>query len=220
MTRSFALSSIPLVLAVAACGPTGTPNTCTFNVQLNRHPGVFLGTGVPAAGGAVAVDVAATPTSCAVPTFTPDSWITITQQTPDHPETYVIAAAANSGGRRTGTASVGFQSLTVDQAGTGGSSCTFQLIPGASATFSSTGGTGAFVVVPSDQRCGWSTDRTSTGEDWSSEPRPLSGVGTMGVVFNVQSSTAAPQPPLPRQAGVTVRDSAAALVGTHQYQQQ
>jgi hypothetical protein len=74
--------------------------------------------------------------------------------------------------------------------------------------------------VASDQRCGWSADRTATGEDWSGEPRPGRGVGTTGIVFDVRSGTAAPQPPLPRQAAIRVSDSANTLVGSHGYAQQ
>ena len=63
-------------------------------------------------------------------------------------------------------------------------------------------------------------DRTSTGEDWSTEPSPNRGVGTAAIVFNVRSGTAAPQPPLPRQAEIRVTDSASAAVGAHVYAQQ
>jgi hypothetical protein len=208
------------VLAASSCTPAGTPGNCTFSVALAQHPGVFHGAGVPSAGGDFSVDVLASPSTCQVPTQTPDSWITITQEIPDRGLGFRITAAANAGSaRRTGTAYVGYQALTVDQAGTGGSGCTFQLIP-ASSSFTTAGGTGAFVVVPNDERCGWSAERTSTGEDWSSEPRPNRGVGTTGIVFGVRSGTSAPQPPLPRQAGIRVTDSANALVGTHGYAQQ
>ena len=143
-----------------------------------------------------------------------DSWITITQEVPDRAGFRITAAANTGSARRTGTAFVGFQALTVDQAGTGGSGCTFQLIPPNSA-FTATGGLGAFVVVPNDQRCGWRVDRTSTGEDWSTEASPIRGIGTAAIRFDVRSSTAAPQPPLPRQAEVRVTDSAGAPVGAH-----
>ena len=46
------------------------------------------------------------------------------------------------------------------------------------------------------------------------------GVGTTGIVFDVRSAASAPQPPLPRQAEIRVRDSAGAAAGAHQYQQQ
>jgi hypothetical protein len=75
-------------------------------------------------------------------------------------------------------------------------------------------------VVPNDQRCGWRVDRTSTGEDWSTEASPIRGIGTAAIRFDVRSSTAAPQPPLPRQAEVRVTDSAGAQVGAHAYAQQ
>ena len=128
------------LLASTGCGPTGTPANCTFTVQLAQHPGMFHGAGVPAAGGDYSVDVIANPATCQVPTQTPDSWITITQEVPDRGLGFRITAAANTGaGRRTGTAFVGFQALIVDQAGTGGSGCTFQLIPPNSA-FTATGG--------------------------------------------------------------------------------
>jgi hypothetical protein len=208
------------VLALSGCTPAGTPSNCTFTVQLAQHPGLFHGAGVPAAGGDFSVDVLVNPPACQVPTQTPDSWITITQEIPDRGLGFRITAAVNPGAaRRTGTAYVGYQALTVDQAGTGGSGCTFQLIP-ANSSFASSGATGAFVIVASDQRCGWSAERSSTGEDWSSEPRPNRGVGTMGIVFDVRSGTAAPQPPMPRQAEIRVRDSANALSGSHAYAQQ
>jgi hypothetical protein len=181
---------------------------------------MFHGAGVPAAGGDYSVDVLANPSTCQVPTQTPDSWITITQEIPDRGLGFRITAAANTGaGRRTGTAFVGYQALTVDQAGTGGSACTFQLIA-PNSSFTASGGLGAFVIVPSDQRCGWRVDRTSTGEDWSTEASPIRGVGTAAIRFDVRSATAAPQPPLPRQAEIRVTDSAAAAVGAHAYAQQ
>jgi len=208
------------ILALSGCTPAGTPSNCTFTVQLAQHPGMFHGAGVPAAGGDFSVDVLVNPPSCQVPTQTPDSWITITQEVPDRGLVFRITAAANPGAaRRTGTAYVGYQALTVDQAGTGGSGCTFQLIP-ASSSFTSSAATGAFVIVASDQRCGWSAERSSAGEDWSSEPRPNRGVGTMGLVFDVRSGAAAPQPPMPRQAEIRVRDSANAPAGSHAYAQQ
>jgi hypothetical protein len=203
---------------MAAWGCTnGTPTNCTFAVTLAQHPGVvFHGTGVPAGGGNYSVDVVPNPTSCAIPTQASDPWITIT---PDVSNRYQISAAANTGARRTGTAYVGYQALIVDQAGTTGSGCTFQLIP-ANSSYTTAGGTGAFVIVPNDQRCGWSADRSMSGEDWSSVPVPIRGVGTAAIVFNVQSGTAAPQPPLPRQAEIRVTDSANAAVGSHAYSQQ
>jgi hypothetical protein len=223
MARLLALITIVALVALASgCGPTGTPSNCTFSVQLAQHPGSgpFHGAGLPSAGGSFSVDVAVSPTSCAIPTYSPDSWITIAQEVPDRGLSYSITATANPGSaRRTGTANVGYQSLIVDQAGSSGSGCTFQLIPAAS-TFGPTGGTGAFVIVASDQKCGWDADRSQSGEDWSSVPRPNRGVGTTGLVFDVRSSTAASQPPLPRQAQIPVRDSAGAAAGSHQYQQQ
>ena len=208
------------VVAASSCTPSGTPTNCAFTVQLAQHPGMFHGAGVPAAGGDYSVDVLATPSTCQAPTQTPDSWISIAQETPDRGLGFRITAAANTGtSRRTGTAFVGYQALTVDQAGSGGSGCTFQLIP-ANSGFTTAGGTGAFVIVPNDQRCGWRVDRTSTGEDWSSEPGPMRGVGTTAIVFTVKSGTAAPQPPLPRQAEIRVTDSANAAVGAHAYAQQ
>jgi hypothetical protein len=200
----------------------GPPANCAYTVQLAQHPGSgpFHGAGVPSGGGSYSVDVTATPGTCPIPTSASDSWITITQEVPDRGLSYQIAAAANTGAsRRTGTAYVGYQALTVDQAGTGGSGCTFQVIPASTAS-TTAGGTGAFVVVASDPRCGWDAERSASGEDWSSEPRPNRGVGTAGIVFDVRSSTAAPQPPLPRQAEIRVRDSAAAAAGAHQYNQQ
>jgi hypothetical protein len=223
MTRLPAFT-VAIVLATLSwnCGPNSQqPSNCTYTVSLAQHPGtMFHGTGVPAAGGDYSVDVLGNPPNCAVPTYTADSWITITQETPDRGLGYRITAAANTGGsRRTGTAYVGYQPLIVDQAGMGGSGCTFQTIP-SSTMYTTAGATAAFAVVPSDQKCGWRAEPTSTGEDWSTEPSPARGVGNAALVFTVKSSTAAPQPPLPRQAEVRVSDSAGSQVGTYAYSQQ
>jgi hypothetical protein len=200
--------------------PNNPPTNCVYTVQLAQHPGPFRGAGVAAGGGDYSVDVLVNPSTCTVPTSASDPWITIAQEVPDRGLGYRITAAANTGAsRRTGTAYVGYQALTVDQAGTGGPGCTFQVIP-ASASYTTAGGTAAFVLVASDQQCGWKAEQTSTGEDWSSEPRPLRGVGTTGIVFDVRSSAAQPQPPLPRQAEVRVTNSADAPAGSYAYSQQ
>ena len=221
MPRTIAKVLVPaLLIATFGCQPTGTPAVCTYTVQLAQHPGPFRGAGVPAGGGSYSVDVIVNPSTCPVPTQSPNPWITITQEVPDRGLGYRITAAANTGAaRRTGTAYVGYQALTVDQAGTGGSGCTFQIIP-ASSSFATTGGTAAFVIVAADQQCGWDADRSASGEDWSSEPHPNRGVGTMAIVFDVRSAASANQPPLPRQAEIRVRDSAGAAAGSHQYAQQ
>jgi len=216
MVRSSVVPILATVL-LSGCGG-GTPVNCTYTVQLAQHFGPFHGTGVPAGGGDFSVDVVATPSTCPAPTYTPDSWITITQEVPDRGLGFRITAAANTGARRTGTAYVAYQALTVDQAGTGGSACTFQIIPGSS-SFAAAGGTAAFVVVPSDQRCGWATERSASGEDWSDEPGISRGLGTMGITFNVRAA-GANQPPLPRQAEVRIKDSAGVNVGSHTYNQQ
>ena len=161
----------------------------------------------------------ASPRSCEVPTSTPDSWITIEREIPDRGLGFRITAAANPGAaRRTGTAYVGNHALTVDQAGTAGSGCTFVMNPAAS-SFDVAGGAGAFVIEASDARCGWSVDRSAYGEDWSSNPTPVRGVGTTRIAFSVRSAAAAPQVPLPRQAEMRVTDSANAAAGSHAYEQ-
>jgi hypothetical protein len=220
MVRSSANLGIALVIAMSlsSCHPTGTPANCTYTVQLAQHVGPFRGTGVPAGGGDFSVDVVKNPYSCPVPTYTSDSWITITQEVPDRGLGFRITAAANTGGRRTGTGYVAYQALTVDQAGTSGSACTFQLIP-ASSSFTSAGGPAGFVVVPSDQHCGWKAERSASGEDWSDEPNVSRGLGTMGITFAVKAAGAS-QPSLPRQAEVRVMDSAGTTVGSFSYNQQ
>ena len=221
MHRTIAIV-VALAFAVVSWNCTPPPPTnCVYTVTLAQHPGVtFHGTGVPAGGGDYSVDVLVNPSTCQVPTYTPDSWITITPEAPDRGTGYRITAAANTGAaRRTGTAYVGYQPLTVDQGGTGGSGCTFQLIP-ANTQFAATGGTAGFALIASDQKCGWRAEPTSTGEDWSTEPNPGRGVGTDAVVFTVKSSVSQPQPPLPRSAEVRVSDSAGTPAAAYAYLQQ
>jgi hypothetical protein len=203
------------------CTPPAQTTNCVYTVSLAQHPGVlFHGTGVPAAGGDYSVDVVANPSTCAVATYSADSWITITPEVPDRGTGYRITAGANTGtARRTGTAYVGYQPFIVDQAGTGGSGCTFQLIP-SSAQFTTSGGRAAFALVASDQKCGWRAEQTSTGQDWSNQPNPDRGAGTTAVVFPVKPSASAPEPPVPRQAEVRVYDSAETQAASYSYSQQ
>jgi hypothetical protein len=76
--------AITLASLFWSCTPPAQTTNCVDTVSLAHHPGVlFHGTGVPAGGGDYSVDVVANPTTCAVPTYTADSWITITQEVPD-----------------------------------------------------------------------------------------------------------------------------------------
>ena len=75
--------AIALTLALLSWNCTPPPN-CVYTVSLAQHPGsMFHGTGVPAGGGDYSVDVLVNPSTCSVPTYTADPWITISQEVPD-----------------------------------------------------------------------------------------------------------------------------------------
>jgi len=103
------------VLSWNCTPPNNPPANCVYTVQLAQHPGPFRGAGVPAGGGDYSVDVLV---NLRLVRFQP------ARPTLDHD----CAGSAGSrlglphhrgrqhrAARRTGTAYVGYQALTVDQ---------------------------------------------------------------------------------------------------------
>jgi hypothetical protein len=124
--------------------------------------------------------------------------------------------------RRTGTATIARQTITVDQAGTGGSGCTFDVSP-AELTFTGGGaGTGEFTITASAPDCGWTASRASVLEDTVSltaggsggGPDDRYGVGSSVIRYSVRAQS--PTSPWPSGGGnITVTDAALQTAATH-----
>jgi hypothetical protein len=144
-------------------------------------------------------------------------WVTVEPGTEGEPNsdgngTVVIKVAPNAGPRRVGTATIAFQKVRIDQAGTDGAGpCTFSVFP-ATATFGAGGGPGAVAVVPSASDCGWYAEASSAG-DWI---HGLTGsqrrVGPAVISYTVTASAGGG---LPRNAEIFVRNSTNANGAVH-----
>ena len=115
------LIPVPALIALTAC--------CSYTVAPTGAPMI-------AAGGTFPVNVTTSQPNCSWTFQSNDPWITVgpdpdsTGQTGQGNGRVLVTAAANTGAaRRTGTATVAGKTTTVDQAGTGGSGCTFQVSP-------------------------------------------------------------------------------------------
>ncbi len=93
-----------------------------------------------------------------------------------------FSVAANTGPARSGTITVGGQSLTVTQA----NGCTYTLSP-ASAMVASGGGTGT-ISLGTGAGCTWSTSSSAT---WLGVSSALSGTGAATVTYTVGANTGA-----------------------------
>jgi len=89
----------------------------------------------------------------------------------------------------------------------------------ANASYTTAGGTAAFVLVASDQQCGWKAEQRRperTGR--VSRARCVGRDDCRRLRRAIECRTA--QPPLPRQAEVRVTNSADAPAGSYAYSQQ
>jgi hypothetical protein len=186
------------------CPPAMPASSCTFAVSVT-------GTGEPAGGGNAAVRVTA-PQGC-LWTFQGNApWITVGPDADGAPNgngngTVVLQVAPNTDVRRTGTATVAYQTIQVDQAGTNGSTCSFEVFP-PSIQAAATGGPGQFTVIPSAPDCGWSVDQSASTEDWVSGFVTMNAVGTRTLPYSIKACTAAGRPPCPTNGTLIVRDTA------------
>lgn len=201
-----------------ACHPTPS---CTYAVVPTATP-------MTAAGSNILLNVTTGPT-CTWTYAGNDPWITVTPDADNTGQTgtgngrVVLSAAANTGAsHRTGTATVATQSITVDQAGTAGSGCTFQVSPTGQTFTGGTAGTGQFTVTASAPNCGWTAARSSNLEDTvdltgggnGGGREDRFGVGSSTITYQVKALS--PTSPWPSGGGdIKLSDSAQQVAATH-----
>lgn len=161
----------------------------TLDFVLVRVPGcaytlTVTSQNVPAEGGNFSFN-ATSGDACSWTASTSTPWITLGTTSGTGPATVTFVVGANSTiSPRTGSIRIswssGFADYTVTQ---GGGVCTFALSP-TSGSFTSAGGTGSFVVTPSDAACAWTATSDSS---WLTVTAGASGTGVATVSYSVQS---------------------------------
>ena len=137
---------------------------------------------VPPAGGVEQTNVSAGG-GCTWTAVSNAAWITVTGGSSGAGNgTVVFSAAANGGGARSGTITIGGQTLTVTQQPV---PCTFSISPGAQ-TLAAGGGGGA-VAITAAATCGWTA--ASNNIDWLTITSAAAGSGSGSVSFAVAANT-------------------------------
>ncbi|MBN8725401.1 MAG: hypothetical protein J0M03_21025, partial [Acidobacteria bacterium] len=172
---------------ITVAGQTFTVNQagapgCTFT--LNPTSASFA-----TRGGSGSITVTASSSTCARTATSNAAFITITSGASGTGNGIVAyRVAVNNGAARTGTITVGDQTFTINQAGTGGGgtpNCTFTINP-TNASFTSTGGTGNIAVTASDPSCA----RTATSNAaFITVTSGASGTGSGTVSYTVATNS-------------------------------
>ena len=149
--------------------------TCTVSINPTSQS-------VPAAGiTGLSVTVTA-PSGCSRPATSNATWITVTNgATGSGNGTVTLNVAANTGGARTGTVTIGGQTFTVNQSAT--TVCTYAINP-TSMTVGDDGAKGLVVTVSTGAGCQWTT---SENVGWLDIKSGNNGTGSGSVTFDVGS---------------------------------
>lgn len=152
----------------------------TFTVTQGAAPCAFAlspaSVDVPAAGGDATTSVTTT-AGCAWTAVPNADWITIAAgSSGTGPGAVRVAATANAGAERSGTVTIGGQTLTVRQA----APCSFGITP-TSQTIAAVGGSGT-VAVTAGGSCTWTA--SSNNIDWLTITAGAAGTGSGSVTFS------------------------------------
>ena len=155
----------------------GATQTCAVTINPTSQS-------VPAAG-ANGINIAVTaPGGCARPASSNATWITVTSgATGSGNGTVTLNVAANTGGARTGTVTIGGQTFTANQAAAA-PTCTYSINPSAM-TVGNQGAQNLTVAVTAGSGCAW-TATENVG--WLDIDSGSSGTGNGSVRFDVSST--------------------------------
>ncbi len=166
-------------------GGFGEPNDAWEYIGLNPNCIYSLGSAgqsFSASGGLGSFTVSTGPT-CGWSPISSASWIMILPSRVVGAGTVSYAVAANQGGPRNGSISVGGQTYNISQQAL---SCTYSIAPPAAA-FTATGGT-ARVAVSAPAGCAWTA---TSNAGWMTVTSGASGTGTGAVVIQASANTGA-----------------------------
>jgi hypothetical protein len=138
---------------------------------------------LPAAGGGASVGVTANGSACGWTATSGSPWISVSPPTSNGSGTVLLTLGANlsSSAGRTGTITVGGQTVSVTQSGT---ACTFALQSSSGSASAAGGGGSVGVIAPAG--CAWSA--SSNVPSWL-QPSVSVGSGTSSLEFIVQANT-------------------------------
>jgi hypothetical protein len=209
-TQTVSASAVSYV--TQAKNVTIVSSSATLDFVLVRTPGCAYTLAVtsqnaPANGGSFSF-TATTGDACGWTASTSTPWITLGTTSGTSPANVTFTVAANPTiTPRTGTIrlswSGGFADYTVTQSG---GTCTFDISP-MTGSFTSAGGTGSFVVTPSDVACAWTATSDSS---WLTVTAGGSGTGVATVSYSVQSYAG---PIGPRVGNIVVNGTVSGLRG-------
>jgi hypothetical protein len=184
---------------VNQAGSSGS--TCTISINPTSQS-------VPAAG-ATGINVAVSAaTGCTWTTTSNAAWITVTAGASGSGNgTVRLNFAANTGTARTGTATIGGQTFTVNQAA---SACTYSINP-TSQSIGGAGGAGTPVAVSTSNGCPWSA---ASNAAWLTITSGASGSGGGNVNFTIAANTGVARTGTLTIAGQTFTVSQAAAAPT------
>jgi hypothetical protein len=209
------LAGCAMLLTLTAC-------QCTYTVAPASAPAVASGVTIP-------VNVTASASTCAWQYHGNDPWLTVgpdpdnTGQTGQGNGRVLVTVAPNQGtAARTGTATIAGQTVTINQAASSTSGCSFQIAPSSQTFNGGAAGTGTFTITASAANCGWRAARSSNLEDTvnlttggsggTAEERFGTGTATIGYLVKAVSATS----PWPAGGGdIVVRDAANQETGRH-----
>lgn len=157
--------AVGALAAMLASGCNNNPSgSCTYRLSLTGAP-------APASGAGYGISVATDP-GCSWTFQSNDPWLALgpnSDSTGGPPGSgsgaLELQIAANTGVRRVGTLTIASQTVTIDQAGTNGSQCSFLVTPAEQTYTGGNASTGGFIVLPTPLNCGWSVTRGAVLED-------------------------------------------------------
>ena len=167
---------------------TGTVSIAgrTFTVTQGAAPCAFAlspaSVDIPAAGGDATTSVTTTAGCAWTAVSNNPDWITVAAgSSGTGPGTVRVTATANAGAERSGTVTIGGQTLTVRQV----ASCSFGITP-TSQNISAVGGSGT-VAVTAGGSCAWTASSNNT--DWLTITAGAAGTGSGSVTFSAAGNT-------------------------------
>ena len=179
------------VPAVSGPGRSGTITVAGIQVTVSQSAGctVTLGSAgqqLDAAGGDVSVSVTAG-AGCAWTAASNVSWITVASGGSGSGDGTVKLTVAATSAARSGTVTIGGQTFTVNQQGSGGG-CTFSIDP-KSANVPANGGTGS-VQLATSAGCAWTA---TSNASWLTITSGGNGSGPGNVGFSAAATTGGPR---------------------------
>ena len=158
--------------------PPPGPTPCTYAINpTSQSIGAGGGAGTPIA-------LTAAP-GCAWTAASDAPWITLTSATSGSGDATVnFSVAANSGGARSGTLTIGGQTFTVNQAAAAATPCSYGINP-TSQSIGAGGGTGT-TALSAANGCTWTA---ASNTSWITLTSATSGSGNATVGFNVAANS-------------------------------